>query len=93
MYRITQEGLNNVARHASAKKAEVCLQIDPEKVRLAIRDDGQGFDVPESPAEMVPAGHFGLLGIQERAEAIGARLEIDSTPGEGTELVVSLTKS
>lgn len=93
MYRIAQEGLSNVARHARAQKAEVSLEFDPGSVCLIIRDDGQGFDVPESPAEMAPAGHFGLLGIQERAEAIGARLEMDSSPGEGTELVVTLTES
>ena len=52
---------------------------------------GAGFDVPESPAEFALGGHFGLVGIQERAELIGARLEIESVPGEGTQLAVILT--
>ncbi|MBX3061206.1 MAG: hypothetical protein KF770_32510, partial [Anaerolineae bacterium] len=67
LYRIAQEGLRNVARHAQANRAEVCLVFDDEAVCLTIRDDGRGFAAPESPAEMAPAGHFGLLGVQERA--------------------------
>ena len=91
LYRIAQEGLSNVARHAQATEAVVSLTFDTEGVCLNIRDDGRGFDVPDSPAEMAPAGHFGLLGIQERAEAIGARLQIQSATGAGTTLMVSLT--
>ena len=90
LYRITQEGLSNVARHAHAQKAEVGLQFEEEAVSLIIRDDGIGFVVPESPAEMAPTGHFGLLGVQERAEAIGARLQIKSATGAGTELLITL---
>lgn len=88
LYRIAQEGLRNVARHAQANRAEVRLVFDDEAVCLTIRDDGQGFATPESPAEMAPAGHFGLLGVQERAEAIGARLQIESAEGAGTVLRV-----
>ena len=91
LYRIAQEGLSNVARHAQATEAVVSLTFDAESVCLNIRDDGKGFNVPDSPAEMAPAGHFGLLGIQERAEAIGARLQIQSATGAGTTLMVSLT--
>lgn len=88
LYRIAQEGLRNVARHAQASQAEVRLVFDDEAVCLTIRDDGRGFAAPESPAEMAPAGHFGLLGVQERAEAIGARLRIESAVGAGTVLRV-----
>lgn len=90
LYRIAQEGLSNVARHAQATEAVVSLTFDIEGVCLNIRDDGRGFDVPDSPAEMAPAGHYGLLGIQERAEAIGARLRIHSAAGAGTQLAVCL---
>jgi len=55
-----------------------------------VSDDGQGFAVPKSPAEFAPGGHFGLLGLHERAESIGARLEIQSAPGQGTRVIVSL---
>jgi signal transduction histidine kinase len=88
-YRIGQEGLSNVARHAQATCAELHLAFGMDDETLAIRDDGCGFSVPESPAEMTGSGHFGLLGIQERAEIIGARLLIESSPGEGTHLTIS----
>lgn len=90
LYRIGQEGLSNVARHAQASSAGLHLAFDLEETTLAIEDDGQGFIVPESPSEMAGSGHFGLLGIQERAEIIGARLLIESLPGEGTRLTISL---
>ncbi|MBE2199525.1 MAG: hypothetical protein IAE79_13005 [Anaerolinea sp.] len=93
LYRIAQEGLNNVARHAQANRADVYLTFTAEAMCLTVRDDGQGFVIPESPAEMAPSGHFGLLGIQERAEAIGARLHIQSAAGAGTELVVCLPQA
>ena len=90
LYRIAQEGLNNVARHAQAKTAAVGLEFTGAQVCLTVCDDGLGFVLPESPAEMAPAGHFGLLGAQERAEAIGGRLQIKSELGVGTELAICL---
>lgn len=89
LYRIAQEGISNVVRHANANQAKVSLQFSEKEVTLAIEDNGEGFVVPESPAEMAPAGHFGLLGVQERAESIGARLQIESAPRKGTCLQVS----
>jgi signal transduction histidine kinase len=89
-YRIGQEALSNVARHAQASCAELHLAFAKDDTILSIRDDGCGFTVPESPAEMAASGHFGLLGIQERAEIIGARLLIDSSPGKGAHLTISL---
>ena len=53
-------------------------------------DDGSGFTVPESPAEFAPKDHYGLLGLHERAELIGAQLEIHSAPDQGTRLVITL---
>jgi signal transduction histidine kinase len=55
-----------------------------------VADDGRGFIVPESPAEFAPRGHYGLLGLHERAELIGANLEIHSAPDQGTQLVITL---
>ena len=89
-YRITQEALNNVHRHAKAARATVVLSYESERVNLTIRDDGKGFRVPESPAEFAPSGHFGLLGIYEKAEKMGAKFEINSKPNKGSELKVSL---
>ena len=53
-------------------------------------DDGRGFEVPDSPAEFAPSGHFGLLGLHERAELIGADLEIHSSHEGGTRLMVAV---
>lgn len=88
LYRIAQEGLRNVARHAQANRAELRLAFTETAVYLTIQDDGRGFVVPESPAQIAAAGHFGLLGVQERAEAMGARLQIESAAGAGTALTV-----
>jgi signal transduction histidine kinase len=90
LYRIAQEALSNVSRHAKATRASVTLSFTPGEISLAISDNGCGFNLPESPAEMAPAGHFGLLGVHERSDLLGAHLTIESAPGEGTRLVVNL---
>ena len=89
-YRIAQEGLSNISRHAQAKRASVSLEFAPSVIKLLIHDDGQGFPVPQSLTELAPGGHFGLVGIREKAERMGASFEIDSVPGEGTVLTISL---
>jgi signal transduction histidine kinase len=90
LYRMAQEALSNVARHAHAASAEVAFDFGADTITLAISDDGCGFDVPESPAEMAPEGHYGLLGLHERAELIDGRLTIQSKPDQGTLVTVSL---
>ncbi|GAB4262720.1 MAG: hypothetical protein Kow0080_00320 [Candidatus Promineifilaceae bacterium] len=88
LYRITQEGLSNIIRHAKANSALLQLCFTQDEIILTISDNGCGFSVPVSPAEMAPSGHYGLLGMQERAELIGARLTIESKIGTGTRLTV-----
>lgn len=90
-YRITQEAMANIARHAEAQHVMVRLVYEPEEVLLTIRDDGRGFNVPAQADALAPRGHYGLLGMRERAELAGARLEIQSAPGEGTTISVRLT--
>ncbi|HWQ83987.1 MAG TPA: ATP-binding protein [Anaerolineales bacterium] len=90
LYRIAQEALNNVVWHAQAKSAAVELEFEAEAVRLSITDDGTGFQAPRSPAELAAQGHFGLLGISERADLIGAQLDLQSTPGQGTRIQIRL---
>lgn len=90
LYRMGQEALSNIARHAHATCAEVKLRFAPVSITLIVHDDGVGFQAPESPAEMATTGHFGLLGIQERAELIGARLLIESGSEAGTTLTITL---
>ena len=88
-YRIAQEGLNNAVRHAQAGHAILSVRFDKE-VMLEVTDDGIGFDVPRSPTHFARSGHFGLLGIRERADLIGGKLEVRSAPGQGTRLSVRL---
>lgn len=83
-YRMTQEALHNVVRHAQARSCTVELRFTPEEICLQVEDDGRGFFPPDTPADLAPHGHFGLLGLHERAELIGAALEIDSAEGQGT---------
>jgi signal transduction histidine kinase len=92
LYRIGQETLSNVVRHAEATHAALQISYKPDSVILEIRDDGIGFDVPESPAEFAPSGHFGLLGIHERTEMIGAKLNIQSEPEQGTQVTVTVPR-
>ncbi len=90
LYRITQEGLNNIHRHSQATQANIRIEFTSEKITLTISDNGCGFELPESPAEFAPGGHFGLLGLYERAELIGAQLEINTVLDKGTDLSVRL---
>ena len=79
LYRITQESLNNIAKHAEADTVHIELFSEKDTVTLCIKDNGKGFD----PAT-IPADHFGVAIMRERAESIGATLEINSIPGKGT---------
>jgi signal transduction histidine kinase len=90
LYRMVQEGLNNALHHTQAKHISVKMEFKSRAARLEISDDGEGFKIPKTPAEFTPQGHFGLLGLYERAELIGAHLEISSTPGKGTHLNIEL---
>jgi signal transduction histidine kinase len=82
-YRIAQEALRNVTHHAGASAVSVSLTAGP-KVTLTITDDGRGFD----PGN-VPKGHLGLAIMHERAESIGAQLDVESTLGSGTTVRLS----
>ena len=84
LYRIAQEALNNVVKHAQASHAAVDLYNEPDRVTLYVRDDGRGFDPNE-----VKAGRMGLGIMRERAEGIGAQFALQSQPGEGTEISVT----
>lgn len=90
LYRIAQEALNNVVKHSKAEHAELRITFDDSTVQMEVSDNGSGFIAPNSPTEFAPNGHFGLLGIHERADLIGARLEIESTLGRGTKIKVRL---
>jgi signal transduction histidine kinase len=86
LYRIAQEALTNVARHSRASRVDVILGRRPDVVSLVIEDDGVGFD----PSATKTRG-FGLLGMQERAALVGATLEIESSAGQGTTVLVRIS--
>jgi len=89
LFRITQEALTNVARHAKASHANIRLEIGPTQARMTIQDNGQGFDLEQTLRSTRRAG-WGLMGIQERAVLLGGRCEITSAPGRGTLIRVSV---
>jgi signal transduction histidine kinase/ligand-binding sensor domain-containing protein len=91
-YRIAQELLRNAFRHAQAGQIEADIRYDHAQVRVRIRDDGKGIE-PEIVKAGGRAGHFGLLGMRERAKQIGARLEFWSEVGAGTEVELSIPAS
>jgi signal transduction histidine kinase len=86
IFRIIQEALTNVQKHAEAKTADVTLAIQPGRIVARIRDDGSGFDVGSPPSG--GRQRLGLLGMRERAEALGGRIEVKSEAGKGTEIEV-----
>ena len=84
LFRIAQEALANVARHSAASYAEICLEYGTGKVIMTIKDNGRGFE-PQAPHAGV-----GLASMRERAEACGGTLTVESAPGQGTQIGVSL---
>lgn len=92
LYRIVQAALSNVVLHAGASIASVILNIQPHQIELTIEDDGCGFDYNDTD-RWVAEGHFGLVGIRERAEMLGATYQIDSTPNVGTKILISVPQT
>lgn len=89
VYRIAAEALRNAFRHAQAKRIEVEIHYDVQKLRLRVRDDGKGMD-PKIVAETGRPGHYGLGGMRERAKAIGGHLELWSNLESGTEIELTI---
>jgi PAS domain S-box-containing protein len=85
LYRISQEGLHNVVKHAAARQVTLAIDRTTGGIRLRIADDGKGFDAAE-----VPDGHLGLAGMRARAEKIGATFGVSSRPGAGTTIDVTV---
>ncbi len=79
-FRIVQEALNNIARHAQATIVKITIQSDPERVCLMVEDNGTGF-TPDQPPR---PSHLGLITMKERAASVGGQFAIQSAPGQGT---------
>lgn len=86
LLRIGQEAVNNAVKHSHAKRIDVGLNFDTHNVRLSVRDDGRGFN----PNDQIADGHFGLIGMRERAEQIGGVLTIESANERGTHIAVDV---
>jgi signal transduction histidine kinase len=87
LLRIAQEAISNAVRHARARTIEIRLNVEEEELGLRFADDGTGFPVD---LDQAGSGHFGLLGMRERAHEIGAELSVTSSPGHGTEVSIHL---
>ena len=85
VYRIAQEMLNNVAQHAQAEQVQMQLTLSPQNLTLLVADDGIGFD-----AEKLPPDRFGLVGMNERVRLLNGRLNLSTSPGNGTQIVANI---
>jgi signal transduction histidine kinase len=86
LLQLLREALSNAARHARARHLSIAFRLEAGAPRLTVADDGTGFD----PLAVVAGGHSGLANMRARAEAIGARLQVESASGKGTRIIVSL---
>jgi signal transduction histidine kinase len=93
LYRIVQETLSNIGRHAKAENIQLEVAFEKKSLRITVRDDGVGFTPPGLVSELAHESHYGLIGMYERAELIQAHLEIFSAPGQGTAVVIQLATS
>lgn len=89
-YRIVQEALNNAVQHAHAEHISVHAARQPGALVLTIADDGVGFSFPAQPDLLTREGHYGLLGMRERATQLGGAFQIDTAPDRGTRLTIRL---
>ena len=93
LYRVVQEGLTNVLKHAQARRVSLILQCSSDQVLAIVEDDGRGFDAEAAISTRGPRGRLGLLGMRERVALVGGTLTIESTPGRGTTLFARIPLS
>ena len=88
LFRIVQEALRNVERHADVSKAEVEIEFGEHKTRISVIDNGKGFKLLGSLVDLARTGRLGLAGMEERARLLGGSLRLESEPGKGTTVIV-----
>ncbi len=88
LFRIIQEALRNAWRHSGASEAEIRVEFNESRIRIAIKDNGRGFDVPSSVGDLTRTGRLGLAGMQERARLLGGAVTMESELGKGTTITV-----
>ena len=92
IYRILQEALNNVRKHAHATHVDVSTQFTPREVKMTVFDNGKGFEVPESLTDFASNGSFGMMGLQERAMLFEGNIFVQSKPGQGTTVQLTMPR-
>jgi PAS domain S-box-containing protein len=90
LFRIYQECLNNIIRHANATEVTIRFSLDNNRIRLEIEDNGQGFQIRSDWGEFAREGHLGLMGMRERAEEVGGKIVINTNNGGGTKVRVEV---
>jgi signal transduction histidine kinase len=90
LFRIAQEALNNVKKHAEATQATVTVKFADDMVEMTVHDNGKGFTLHASVEELAVSGHLGLIGMRERARLVGGDLSIQTQPGRGTKVTVKV---
>jgi len=90
LFRIVQEALNNIRRHAQASEAQVAIEFAEDRVKVTVADNGQGFSLSGRVDDLPRSGKLGLAGMRERAGLLGGTLEVQSTPGKGTTLTIKV---
>lgn len=90
LFRIAQEALNNVKKHAEATQVMINVEFTDSAVTMVVQDNGKGFTIATPAEDLAASGHLGLIGMHERARLLGGTLIIESHPGRGTKLVVTV---
>lgn len=90
LFRIAQEATANIRRHAQASIAELIIEFRDSKVMLSVKDNGNGFDVPQNAGDLASSGKLGLAGMHERTKLLGGSFTLGSRPGKGTILTVEV---
>jgi PAS domain S-box-containing protein len=90
LFRITQEAVSNARKHSNASRVSVTVGFSADDVSVVISDDGEGFELPENLCDLAPMGKLGLVGMQERAQLLNGEFTVQSAPGKGTVVRVSV---
>jgi len=90
LFRIVQEALSNVWRHSQATAAQITVMFDTRTIRIIVKDDGQGFNVPRGIGDLAKDGKLGLAGMQERVRLLSGTVTVASEQGEGTVVTVDV---
>jgi signal transduction histidine kinase len=90
VYRVVQEALTNVRKHSEASAVILRMQFEPERVSIEVSDNGKGFNLPKTMKSAISVGHMGLLGMSERVTMMGGALKIETRPGAGTSISLTI---